>query len=178
MGLQLYLVRHTRVAIPNGTCYGQIEVPLKMPFDDDFQRIAQRLKAFIKNDDFRLMSSPLSRCQELARYLTGDYTTNAALMELSFGDWEGRLWKDIPRAESEPWTDAIFHQAPPNGESYPVFSKRIIDFYEQTLKEVDVPHLVFITHAGVIRCLRRYLEGISKEDSLGLDVPYGSVYKF
>ena len=174
--MKLYLVRHTDVALAPNTCYGQLDAPLKSPFNGQFNDIKRRLKHHIQ-DAFEVISSPLQRCTDLANHLSTEYRTHHALKEISFGDWEGRLWSDIGRNETEKWTNDILETAPPNGESYEMFRRRIIDFCKQELGPLQTKHLIIVTHGGVIRCMRSYVEKIPLLTSLNIAVPYGSIYR-
>ena len=41
--MKLYLIRHTSVDVPQGTCYGQSNVPLKSSFEEEAEIVKQNL---------------------------------------------------------------------------------------------------------------------------------------
>ena len=172
----LHLIRHTRVDIPTDTCYGQLDVPLKTPYQKPFESIQHKLKKQ-GVDPYKIISSPLQRCTTLARFLSPHFTTDRVLMEIYFGEWEGKKWREIPLEKTKKWTDDILNQRPPNGENYWEFRKRVVDFYNEKILPNKQETIVLITHAGVIRCLRSHIEKIDAFKSLNLKIPYGSVLK-
>ena len=173
----LYLIRHTEVCIEKNTCYGQLDIPLKKPLEKSFKKITVNLKKEGYNHRWKIISSPLKRCVTLAKFIDPNFSTHRALMEMNFGDWEGKKWTAIPLEKSKKWTDDILNEYPPNGENYQEFSKRIINFYEQTIRTEKTENIVLVTHAGVIRCLYAHLQNIDAPTSFNLKVPYGHMLK-
>jgi alpha-ribazole phosphatase len=132
--MALILVRHTRVDLPAGTCYGQADVPLLQPHDPPFDGVGQRLRALLARIGAQtrvgaVVCSPLSRARLLAQHLAADHGQAVAVdprwMELHFGAWEGRRWDDIPRVESDPWAADTHHRAPPGGETQNALIARV-----------------------------------------------------
>ena len=99
--MNIYLLRHTAVAL-SGVCYGRSDVALAAGWRRDFARCAAKLPPHLRRRAV-VYSSPSSRCLRLARYLSADVQTDARLMELDFGAWEGCRWDAIPAAELTPW---------------------------------------------------------------------------
>jgi alpha-ribazole phosphatase len=94
-------------------------------------------------------SSPLQRCRQLAEQLHPLPLVDDRLVEMNFGDWEGRPWDDIPRNELDAWAADIAGYAPQGGESPVALQRRALDF----VAGLAVPEAVIVTHAGVIRML-------------------------
>ena len=90
--MELWLIRHSAVAVAPGTCYGATDVPLAQ----DAGTAAAVLRAHLP-DEFELHSSPLSRCRLLAQALHRAPRSDARLAEMDFGQWEGRRFADIGR---------------------------------------------------------------------------------
>lgn len=160
--MDLILVRHTRVAAPASTCYGQWDVPLCEPADPPFDDVAARLAALCEplGAVQRIVSSPLQRAarlaQDLATRLALPWVDDARWMELNFGEWEGRPWHLIPRAESDPWAADYHHRAPPGGETHAALVGRVqaaLSCLLATEDPVAAGPCVVVTHAGPIRCL-------------------------
>ncbi|PTX02226.1 alpha-ribazole phosphatase [Pararhodobacter aggregans] len=146
--MALILLRHTRPAVAEGTCYGRTDLDLAPEFAADSLRIAAELPDFR-----RILSSPLSRCHRLAQAVGAarglPVTVDPRLTEMDFGLWETRPWAEIPRAEIDAWRDDFLQGRPHGGESVQDLYSRV----QQALAEAaegPVPALV-VTHAGVIR---------------------------
>ena len=113
----------------------------------------------------------------LAHAYNNPYETDARLMEMSFGDWEGLTWDEIYEqfpTEMDAWGANWFAVAPPNGESAKMLELRVRDW----LKSISPGrHLVF-THAGVVRALRVISKTHSWENVMAVSVPYLGVERF
>ena len=63
--MTLYLIRHTSVAVPRGTCYGWTDVPVS----DTFETEASACKAKLSDVHVdRVYTSPLTRAKKLAAF--------------------------------------------------------------------------------------------------------------
>jgi alpha-ribazole phosphatase len=171
--LHLYLVRHTSVAAPAGTCYGQTDVALA----DTFSVEAEVVRNTIKDISFdAVYSSPLSRCTRLAEYCGfSNYKLDARLMEMHFGDWENRLWSDITDPHLQRWFDAWATERATNGESFADVCHRASDFIESLSWDGEDVRMLLFTHAGFIRALWVALGMRSPEEAFARQVPYGGV---
>ena len=92
------------------------------------------------------------------------YRTDPALMEINFGDWQGSTWDELrekaPQAIAERFADPWNVVAPGNGgESYAMLSARAIAWLNAVRRDT-----VVVTHGGVNRCIRSYLEKLAVED--------------
>lgn len=164
--LTLYLVRHPRPLIAAGVCYGQLDVEAENPWP-----VAERLRKELP-PGLPVWSSPLQRCRCLAEALHPAPVLDPRLMELNFGDWEGRPWDSVPRAELDAWAADIDGYAPPGGESPRDLQRRVL----ACLEEFPTGAHLLITHAGVIRTLIATAAGESVADSLRSPAPpYGSL---
>lgn len=155
--MQIYLIRHTRPAVPEGLCYGRHDVPL------DEADLAARLPGIAGQlpRGMPFYTSPATRCTRLAERLvslTGGALagTDARLQELDFGDWEGKPWRDLPRHQTERWTGNIVDYAPPNGEHFTAMWQRVAEAYRAILDQAwgaDVPEVAVVAHAGSLKVL-------------------------
>ena len=172
---RIYLLRHTRPAIAQGLCYGRSDVPLAPSYAEELELLSQAMPPID-----RIYSSPLGRCRRLAEDLASRVSVPApvclepALLELDFGAWEGRLWSEIPRHESDPWAEDFIERAPPGGESYRDLVRRVCLFL-RTLSWTTENNLLMVTHSGVIRALRSWEQQISLAKAFDEDLPYGSL---
>ena len=172
----LWLVRHAQPLIESGICYGQLNVPADRKLT---QSCAQDLLKVLPRGT-AVSTSPLQRCELLSQALIGlqpdlKVKTDARLQEMHFGQWEGRAWADIDKAELDGWTDDFAdYRAGGTGESVRQFMARVAD----ALGELDpAGDTLWVTHAGVIRAATLIATGIrhiSRADEWPTDAPaYG-----
>ena len=171
--MNVYLVRHTAVAVPAGTCYGRSDVPLADTFAEEVTALKLKLPASFA----AVYSSPLGRCTQFAHQFTPSPKLDHRLQEYDFGDWEMMAWENIRGEEADRWFADYVHAPPPNGESYLNLQERVISFWHDlsaTAQQGDEPHLI-ITHAGPIRALLAHLLQAPLATSFNLTINYGAV---
>ena len=114
--MEIYLIRHSRVSVSPNVCYGISDVELHENSEIDIENIFDQLP-IVANSKF--YSSPLTRCKKLAESLTqSEIIFDDRLKELNFGDWELKIWEDIPENEFNLWKTDYVQNSPTNGESY------------------------------------------------------------
>lgn len=160
----LHLIRHPKPLVAPGICYGALDVAA-----EDAAAVAAALLAELP-PGLPLWSSPLRRCRELALRLHRQPAFDTRLQEMHFGDWEGRSWDDIPRAELDAWAADVAGYVPPGGESPLALQRRVLDF----VATLAVAEAVLVTHAGVIRSLVAHATGRCIADCLDVRPPYSS----
>jgi alpha-ribazole phosphatase len=172
--MDIYLIRHTRTAAEAGLCYGQTDMALAESFAGDIQELRTKLPKIASNCP--VFSSPLSRCLQLAGTLSGNVKTDDRLLELNFGDWEGRRFDAIEPDLLRHWTDHFVEIGPPNGESFTDLYRRIGSFWQELLTQ---PHeqVMIVTHAGAIRALLARVLALPLANAFQLRIPPGSVHK-
>lgn len=105
-----------------------------------------------------IVSSPLVRCAEFARELAARHglplETDARLMEIGFGAWEGRTPAELtatdPGVLRRFRRDPVAH-APPGAEPLTAFRQRIRAAWNDMLARHGGRHVLIVAHAGVIR---------------------------
>ncbi|MSU88372.1 hypothetical protein GE300_01920 [Rhodobacteraceae bacterium 2CG4] len=140
----LTLLRHPSVSV-RGICYGRAEVRLAAGHAGQIARAVA-----LTPPPRRVVASPAIRCRGLAQALCrahglGAPTWDPRLLELDFGDWEGRPWSAIPRGESDPWAEDPVHRAPPGGERFVDLQRRVVEAL------AGLEDAAVVTHAGPIR---------------------------
>ena len=168
--MDLAVIRHTRLDIDSGRCYGQSEVGLADSFDSELASLRDKLTA----PHGTVYSSPAERCSHLAGQFADSIETDARLQEYHFGDWEMMRWDDIDMNLLNPWMQDFVNVCPPNGENLVQMFARVAGFMEQ-LRARDHHRCLIVTHAGVIRCIWAYLLNIPLGEIFKLDVGYGEV---
>lgn len=136
-------------------------------------------------DSFDYVASPLSRARvsmELARGTLGldpfAYRTDARLMELSFGEWEGFTYAELKARDPEHLVVAERDQkkwtfVPPGGESYRQLLARVADWYRQVTHDT-----VVAAHGGVCRVLIAHFGIEGPSDAPVHNIEQGVVYEF
>lgn len=174
--MKVYLVRHTSVDVPAGTCYGHTDVPLAASFPEEASDVKQRLSEL--DVEFNAVySSPLSRAWKLADYCGyANPVKDDRLKELNFGDWEMQMFDDIKDPRIQEWYDDYLHVRTTNGESFQDQLHRVGDFLE-SLKQKHAPDdkvLVF-AHGGILTCSLLYTGKTTLEEAFSKLLPYGAV---
>lgn len=172
--MDVYLIRHTRTQTETGLCYGQTNVALADSFADDAEALRAKLPELPA--DCPAFSSPLTRCTKLAETLSSRVSADNRLLELDFGDWEGRRFDAIEADALKQWSDNFVEIAPPNGESFGDLCRRVGAFWQELLRQ---PHeqVLIVTHAGAIRALLAHVLGLPPANAFQLRVDPGSVHK-
>jgi broad specificity phosphatase PhoE len=124
--------------------------------------------------------SPMHRTREtaeIARTALGldprSYIVDERLKEISFGQWEGRTWKEVRRSEPE---QALRREAdkwrfvPPGGESYAMLAERVRPWTTELERDVIV-----VCHGGVARALLFLLCGLAPEQAPAVEIWQGRV---
>lgn len=172
------LVRHARPLVASGVCYGALDVPA------DGLATAQAARALAPNfpEHFTALVSPLTRCQQLAQALKlhcphAQFHTDERLTEMDFGEWEGVPWTKIPKSALDAWTAGFSDYAFGGKESANDVLARVAAVWD-----AQPPAQLWITHAGVIRCVTLLAQGIrhlERADQWPTDAPgYGQTVVF
>lgn len=172
--MKILLIRHTKVAIEPGICYGQSDVDVATSFLDE----AKKIKHQIATTHFdQVFSSPLLRCKKLSEYLfDSDITYDDRLKELNFGDWELQKWNDLRNPTVDEWMNDFVNTPCPNGESFIEMYHRVKSFMDD-LKKSGSKHIAVVTHGGTIRCILAYLKNENLKDAFKREIKFSEVIK-
>ena len=171
--MEIYILRHTRVAVKDGTCYGQSDVPLANTFEDE----AENLKKKLHTNFDAIYSSPSQRCTKLAAiFADAGYITDRRLMEMDFGDWENKRWEDLSGNFFDIWMKDFVNIKAENGESLAELYERVISFLDELLRS-SYEKVLIISHSGVIRCIGAYILEIPLKNIFKFPVEFGNVYR-
>jgi len=149
---RLWIVRHAQVLLAPSTCYGRLDSPA----DTGATEAAAAALAPALPQVCRIYHSPLQRCVQLARAVQAlrpqlSLGPEPRITEIHFGAWEGRPWSSIDHADIDAWADNLAHHAPGGGESLSAMLTRVHDAWCAAAALPD--DVVWITHAGVARCV-------------------------
>jgi alpha-ribazole phosphatase len=171
--MRIALVRHLPPSIAPNICYGRLDVAIDPAAEAQIKPLATNPAL---QGATRVLSSPARRCTSLAaaiaRTLAVPLALDKRLRELDFGDWEGRSWDAIPRAELDRWAMSPLTFAPPGGEPGAALIARIRDFHAGLLREGQ--NCVIVSHGGPLKLLTPLLLG-EPADLLAAPPPLGSV---
>ena len=164
--MQVFLIRHPRPQVADGVCYGQLDLPA-LGVEQTAAALRTQLPA-----DLPLISSPLQRCRALAEALHPAPRLEAGLMEMNFGEWEGKRWDEISIEALDAWAANLLHHAPPGGESAAMLQARSVASLNGLAAE-GLPACVVVTHAGVIRAAVGHVRQLSVTEWSQLKFDYG-----
>lgn len=177
--MELYLIRHTRVATAAGICYGGSDVPVAATYPEDEAAVATRLAPILAAGPVFAYSSPLTRCRCLAEALVpGPIHFDDRLREYDFGRWELQPWNTLPAAELDPWMADYVLVPAPGGESFLDLQVRTTAFLDEVLAQPDAPQVALVfCHSAVIRSMLCHCLGLPLANAFRLDIDYGSISK-
>ena len=173
--MEIYLLRHTKVALSSDYCYGISDVELAESQVQDFADVKQKLK----NIDFsKSYTSPLKRCMQLSDVLFENALVEPSLIEMSLGDWELKKWAEIDQDIVTEWMNDFVNICPPNSESYMDYSMKPVFFFDNLVKTLDEKDKVLLTsHSGAIRAIICHVLGLSLTQAFNFEIDFGGVSK-
>ena len=156
--IRLYVVRHGATVWNKETRYqGQTDIPLSEEGEEQAERIAGR---FTCEPITAVYSSPLMRALDTARVIARPHGLEVGLLpgmlEIGFGDWEGKEYTHVREQYSEKlrnWIQDPLKHGIPNGESLPALKERVEGALDKILSEHKEGHVVLVGHSGSIRML-------------------------
>ena len=182
----VYLVRHGQTAWnAEGRLQGQADTDLNDTGRAQARRNGARLAGLIADPaatDF--VASPLKRTREtmeLLRTAMGlapdGYRTDPRLVEVHFGDWQGRTFKELEaadpgcflRREEDKWRFVPPGEA---AESYERLAERVLPCLEGFSRDT-----VCVTHGGVLRAVFRLTGALPAAECAALAIPQDRVLR-
>jgi broad specificity phosphatase PhoE len=185
----LYFVRHGETDWNRERrLQGQHDIPLNDLGRDQASRCGEIMRELLARsgrsaNDFDYVSSPLNRAREtmeLMRHAMGldpeAYRTDARLMEMSFGRWEGFTFAELQAREGpalaarerDKWGFVL-----PGGESYALLEVRVRGWFDALERDS-----VVAAHGGVCRALIAHLGLAAPEAASTGNIGQGCVYVF
>jgi probable phosphoglycerate mutase len=160
-----YFVRHGETEWnAEGRWCGRSDVPLSAVGRRQAQLLARRLQPLPIE---ALYSSPLVRALETARLIgqaTGlEPVVDSRLVELSYGEWEGRTFEESKRAAPgiyRAWEADPAAQAPPGGESGEQLIIRVIPFLREVAGRHPAGNVVVVSHRTLCRLVACHIMGV------------------
>lgn len=164
----LYLVRHGETVYnKKGIYYGWTDCSLSSIGVEQSEELAEELRDIVFDV---IVSSPLKRAMDTAKIIAGSsapaIVSDRRLMELNFGDWEGKHYQDIeenyPR-EWERWQNDWKQTAPPAGECYQDLFCRVKSSLQDILSKYQGKTVLIVSHNGCLRIIMSHLLGMGED---------------
>ena len=176
--MKIYMIRHTSVGVPKGTCYGWTDVPVAATFEQEAAETKNNLEKMLSINKLDMVfSSPLTRARKLAAFCGYDTpVTDDRLKEMNMGDWEMMRYDDIESKDPAilKWYNDYMNLAATNGESYRLLYQRVADFLDE-LRQKDYERVAIFAHGGVLICAGVYARLFPEEECFSHLVPYGGI---
>jgi broad specificity phosphatase PhoE len=187
---RLIVVRHGETAYnAENRLQGQRDVPLNARGRDQACAIGRTLSARLGAEIDKLeaargfVASPLKRARETMELLRAAmglpperYRLDPALVELTFGVWEGLTWAEVrvsdPKGVKARRADK-WDFAPPGGESYAMLTERLRSWLASLSADAFV-----VSHGGVARVLMTLLARVPAEVAAEAPIVQGRAIVF
>ena len=161
--LNLYIVRH-------GQTEWNLEKRMQGRKDSPLTKLGARQAeklghSLVDTKWDAIYSSSSQRAVTTANIIRGKQETPITLrdelQEMSFGDWEGKLLKDI--AESEPQKNEDFWMSPDlyvasSGEDFFEVEKRVVKEIKKIIGKHTEGNILIVTHTVIVKLLMAYFE--------------------
>jgi alpha-ribazole phosphatase len=173
--MKVTLIRHTRVGVPQGTCYGWSDVPLAETFEQEAAHTRMNLEHRLPFD--AVFSSPLTRARKLAAFCGYPHPiVDDRLKEMNMGDWEMKLYDEIEQTDPSirRWYNDYMHLAATGGENFPQLYARVAAFLKETSRQ-PYRHVAVFAHGGVLICAGIYGGLFSREHAFENLIDYGGI---
>ena len=129
-------------------------------------------------------ASPLSRASETMDRMRAAFDVqlppvvhDPRLIEISFGQFEGRLHAEIAREHAAlapgERDESYWNFRPQDGENYDDVAGRLLNFAREL-----PPHAVVVAHGGVLRVLWHLVEGAPRKEVMNWPPPQGVIAHF
>jgi broad specificity phosphatase PhoE len=169
----LLIVRHGRTAAnASGLLLGRNDPPL-----DDVGAAQAAALAEVVGPIDRVVSSPLQRCRSTAACIAGErigVEVDERLIELDYGEYDGRPLGDLPPGTWERWRSDITF-TPPGGESIAALGRRVRSLLEELAPAAIDGNVVAVTHVSPVKAAVAWALGVGDEIAWRAHVSPGSI---
>ena len=175
----VYLIRHGETTLSRkGALSGATDVPLSRFGIRQMEAVAEWLKdkplSFVYSSPLRRAAEPAA---ELAENRKLPHSEVMDLCEIDFGDWEGKTWEELSKADSDAVGRAQSGSALftfPNGEGVDYFRRRVQTSFAQVLRISTGPIAIYL-HGGPVRMIIAGVNGLSIPEAQKLEIAPGSI---
>jgi probable phosphoglycerate mutase len=179
----IYLVRHGETEFNRERrLQGHVDSPLTELGLSQARAVGRLLGELTASDaGWRIVTSPLGRARRTAEIVADqlgltEVEIEPRLIELSWGEWDGRLRGDLAAAYPDTFgrTNWAFHA--PTGESYEAMCARLSSWLGDLPAEPE-RRVIAVSHGVTGRILRGVYAGLPAEETITQDVPQDAVYR-
>lgn len=129
---------------------------------------------------WRLVASPLRRARHTAEAIGARLglalDLDERLVEIDVGEWSGRLRDEVHGENPHLVGDDAWGFYAPGGETYEAMSTRLTAWLQEQAAEHE-RRLIVVSHGVAGRLLRGAYAGLSREETLRLDIPQDAVFR-
>jgi probable phosphoglycerate mutase len=130
---------------------------------------------------WRILTSPLGRARRTAEIIAGqlgaaEIEVEPRLIELSWGEWDGRLRDELAAAHPETFGRSNWAFHAPTGETYEAMCARLSGWLEELPPEPG-RRVIAVSHGVTGRVLRGVYAGLPPDEVVTQDVPQDAVYR-
>ena len=103
-----------------------------------------------------------------------------ALNERDYGDYTGKNKWDMEKILGEEAFSALrrgWDYPVPNGETLKTVYERVVPYYQNTILPFlrERKNVIIVSHGNSLRTLIKYIESISDEDMVNVEMPFGAI---
>jgi broad specificity phosphatase PhoE len=173
-----YLIRHGSNDYFSHTLVGRTS---GVHLNEAGQREASELATQLNAENIRkIFSSPMERCREtaapLAARLRVSIEITEALLEVDFGNWTGRTFKELEADEQwRQWNTFRSGNRVPNGESMLDVQRRVVGLILDLHRKFRDERIALFSHGEPLRAAMIYFLGASLECIRRIDISPASV---
>jgi broad specificity phosphatase PhoE len=176
--LRLVLVRHGVTDWNReGRFQGHLDPPLSAVGRRQAEYVAERIAADPELRPDRIVSSTLRRAQATATVIGArcgiSPETDARLIELGQGEWEGRTHAELARDDAERYAAWLTSdREPPGAETVAAGLQRVAAALEAVAGAATI---CLVSHGGTLRLVARHLLGLEAGRAWGMDLDNASI---
>lgn len=168
--MNLYVIRHGQT---DWNVLKKMQGATDIPLNQKGIEQAYITKENLKNINFDLIySSTLIRAKQTAQIVNEnrnlDIIYTKKLLERNYGEFEGTSKNNFDYNEFWSYNKNISYN---KAENIQIFFKRIHDFLDYLKSEHTTKNILIVTHAGVIRAIECYANGMMKDEEIGPFLP-------
>jgi probable phosphoglycerate mutase len=178
----IYLVRHGQTEFNRERrLQGHVDSRLTELGLRQARAVGGLLKDLIRDPaGWRIVSSPLGRARDTAETIGGilgiaEVELDPRLIELSWGDWDGRLRTELEEAYPDAFGRTGWAFDAPTGESYEAVTARLSDWLASLAPEPE-RKVIAVSHGVAGRILRGVYGDLARDAAVSQDVPQDAVY--
>lgn len=178
----IYLVRHGETEFnAERRQQGHLDSPLTALGRAQAHAAGRLLKGQINGDSgWRIISSPLGRAQHTAQIIGEQLglpvETDRRVIEVSFGQWDGRLRDELAAEFPDTFGLGGWQFAAPDGESYESVERRVADWLADLPPEPQ-RKVIVVCHGGSGRVVRGAYLGLPRAETWAQSVPQDAIYR-